>query len=81
MQDKNQYNDKNLRDGYWEEYYSSGTLYRQINYKNGKIEGKYQSYFEDGSRSFIGYWKNNEYIGFWQDFQVNDLIIYSFYAR
>jgi antitoxin component YwqK of YwqJK toxin-antitoxin module len=48
MQDKRQYNEQNQAHGYWEVYYSNGTLHFKGLFVNGGAVGPYESYSESG---------------------------------
>jgi len=38
----NKYNDKGLKEGYWEEHYQREKVVRKLNYLNGKLHGLYK---------------------------------------
>jgi antitoxin component YwqK of YwqJK toxin-antitoxin module len=46
------------------EYYDSGKLKREENYKNGKLEGSTKSYYERGALKTEIYYKNGKAEGF-----------------
>ena len=46
------------------EYYDSGKLKREENYKNGKLEGITKSYYESGALKTEIYYKNGKAEGF-----------------
>ncbi len=46
--EKNQYNENGEQHGYWESYWSNGTLSSKGNYINGKQDGYWESYHYDG---------------------------------
>ena len=37
-----------VKNGVEKTYYPNGVLWLELNYKNGKLEGKQKAYFEDG---------------------------------
>ena len=49
MQDKRPLNEQNQAHGYWEVYYSDGTLHFKGLFVNSDVFGPYESYSEDGS--------------------------------
>jgi len=45
----NQFNDKGLKEGYWEDYYSNGNLSYKGNYNNDECVGYWEWYDYDDS--------------------------------
>ena len=54
-----------LRHGECLKYYPNGTLTLRTNYTNGKLNGKFEAFFENGKPEMIGQYKNNLREGQW----------------
>ena len=54
----NQYNDKRLKEGYWEETFTYEEVVRKANYLNGKLHGLYESYRLNGNLLYKGNYIN-----------------------
>jgi antitoxin component YwqK of YwqJK toxin-antitoxin module len=52
----------NRKTGLWKEYYCSGSLKNELNFADGKVNGEAVMYYENGSISECGTWKNNRWI-------------------
>lgn len=48
--------------GVWKEYYNNGTIKNIITFKNGKPEGLFTCYQENGKIIETGIWKNNRWV-------------------
>jgi antitoxin component YwqK of YwqJK toxin-antitoxin module len=44
----NQFNDKGQKHGYWEDYWSNGSLFYKGNFINGERSGHWELYNENG---------------------------------
>jgi TonB family protein len=49
------------KNGKYKEWYDNGQLYKDIDYKNGKIDGKLITYWEDGSMKRMDNFKRGEF--------------------
>jgi antitoxin component YwqK of YwqJK toxin-antitoxin module len=61
----NQRNENNERHGYWEHYYSDGTLMFKGYYINGKANGYWKEYHRNGTLWYKRNYLNGREIGFW----------------
>jgi antitoxin component YwqK of YwqJK toxin-antitoxin module len=49
----NRINENRLKQGTWKEFYSNNTPKREINYKDGKLDGLYKEYDENGKITLL----------------------------
>jgi antitoxin component YwqK of YwqJK toxin-antitoxin module len=54
-----------LRNGEWKQYYHGGAICLKSYYVDGKLEGTYEVWFENGRPEFSGKYKNDAREGFW----------------
>jgi antitoxin component YwqK of YwqJK toxin-antitoxin module len=54
-----------IKQGEWIQYYPSGALCLKSNYYNGKVDGKFEVWFENGRKEFSGQYKNDSRDGVW----------------
>jgi antitoxin component YwqK of YwqJK toxin-antitoxin module len=47
----NRNDDRNIRQGLWQEYYDNGLVKKEMYYKNGELDGPYKEYTEGGELS------------------------------
>ncbi|MBI5540923.1 MAG: hypothetical protein HY951_12740 [Bacteroidia bacterium] len=52
------------KDGEWKYYYPNGKLQYIINYKLGLMNGKYESYLENGEKEIMKFYKNDTLIDY-----------------
>jgi antitoxin component YwqK of YwqJK toxin-antitoxin module len=64
MQDKRPLNEQNQAHGYWEVYYSHGTLHFKGLFVNSDVVGPYESYSESGSLVLKANFLNRKIHGF-----------------
>lgn len=57
-----------MKDGFWEVYYSDGTLRMKGTYLNGEQDGFWEYYYEDGTPDMIGSYIDGVQDGFWEYF-------------
>ena len=57
--------DAGKKEGDWKDYFDSGKLRDEGNYKNNQKEGKWKYYFQNGKIEETGAFKNNRYTGEW----------------
>lgn len=56
-------NDLEIKHGLTKEFYQSGQLKAEVNFDNGKIDGRLKAYFESGQIAEISNWKNDSLNG------------------
>lgn len=65
-----EYNSKGNRDGEWYFYYKNGVLKAVVNYKDGKFNGAYKDFYDNGLPESDGFYKNGnvngEFINFYR---------------
>ena len=49
-----------IKDGYWVRFYENGNVFEEKNYKEGKLDGEYKLYNEDGSFRERSFFKDGE---------------------
>ena len=82
IQDKQPYNEKGQRHGYWELYHSNGKLAYKGIYINGEDYGLRERYFSNGQLRYKGNFINNKLYGLWEGYYSNGKIDYKeYYAR
>ena len=54
-----------IKQGVWIQYYPSGAVCLKSNYLDGKINGKFEAWFENGGIEFSGQYKNDSRDGLW----------------
>lgn len=57
-------------------YHDNGTVSQEGNYLNGKLQGVWTSFKEDGSKLVVGEYKNGEKVGkwfFWSDETLSEV--------
>jgi antitoxin component YwqK of YwqJK toxin-antitoxin module len=54
-----------LKNGEWLKYYQNGALILKTFYVNGKLNGKFEAFFDNGKPEFIGQYKNDLKDGLW----------------
>ncbi len=62
----NEFNDKGLKEGYWEVYSSNGNIWSNGNYINDKCMGYWEDYYFNGNLFRKGEYYYDEYIGYWE---------------
>jgi antitoxin component YwqK of YwqJK toxin-antitoxin module len=55
----------NLKTGQWSQYYPDGQECLRANYVAGKLEGKYEVFYDNGKPEFIGQYRNDARDGTW----------------
>lgn len=55
----------NIKEGRWCQYYTDEVLCVKSQYKNGKLIGKFETFFPDGKKEIIGYYNNDTRNGEW----------------
>ena len=55
-----QFDENNLKTGYWEVYWRNGKLWYKGNYINGNKEGYWVYYWDNGNIRFKGHYKNGK---------------------
>ena len=76
----NQFNDKGLKEVYWEAYYSNGNLWYKGNFSNDKSVGYCEEYYLNGSLYCKGEFNYDEYLGYWEWYYIDgNLVIKEFY--
>ena len=56
MNNINQINEKGIRQGYWERYWSNNILWHRGNYINGKKFGYWEWYYKNGELRYKEYY-------------------------
>jgi len=78
----NQRNEKENREGYWEEYYNNGQLDYKGHYKDGVLDGYWERYYYNGQLWRKGHYKDGKREGYWEFFYDNGQLYYKeFLAR
>ena len=54
----NRSDERNVKQGFWQEYYDNGKVKKEMYYKNGELDGPYKEYNEDGNLSLRLNYKN-----------------------
>tara|TARA_B100001250_G_C19732176_1_gene759041 strand:- start:182 stop:805 length:624 start_codon:yes stop_codon:yes gene_type:complete len=62
------------KEGISEIYYENGNLKVQANYRYGKLNGSFISYYKNGVVESEGYYKNHQRKGFWKFYYENGQI-------
>jgi antitoxin component YwqK of YwqJK toxin-antitoxin module len=57
-------------------YYPNGSICLKSKYQNGKINGKFEVWFENGSLQFSGQYKNDAREGIWYIYNIDGSIKY-----
>ena len=65
---------KENHEGIWELYYSNGKLKIQANYRYGKLNGSFISYYQNGGVESEGSYKDHQRKGFWKFYHENGQI-------
>ena len=68
-------NQTTLYSGVFKEKFSNGFLKVEINIQNGKPEGTYILYFENGKPNEIRAYRNGEFHGVWRTYNVGGMLI------
>jgi antitoxin component YwqK of YwqJK toxin-antitoxin module len=66
-----EFNDNNLKTGYWEEYYSNGNLDSKGNYINSSRDGYWEWYHANGNLWMKGKFVNGNRDGYWEFYWEN----------
>ena len=66
-----QFNKKWQAHGYWERYYSDGTLWYKGNYIDGKPDGCWEEYWSNGILMNKGCYANGERTGYWRWYNID----------
>lgn len=61
----------NIKNGVEKTYYPNGVLWLELNYKNGKLEGKQKAYFEDGKIQTEDEYINDKRNGLYKGYSSN----------
>lgn len=64
----------NLKIGVWKKYFPNNKLASSIHFYNGRPNGEYLIYFEDGTLQEIGTWVNNKQIGVFKRYYENGIL-------
>src|SRR5574343_1309413 len=64
-----------LYSGEFKEYFGSGALKLEMNIKDGKPEGAYIVYFENGKPNEVRSYRNGDYHGLWRTYNEAGLLI------
>jgi antitoxin component YwqK of YwqJK toxin-antitoxin module len=75
----NQYNDKGLKEGYWEFYYLNGNLMYKGVYINGLKDGYWEFYYLNGNLMYKGYFINGKFSGYREEYNGGNIIEKQFY--
>jgi antitoxin component YwqK of YwqJK toxin-antitoxin module len=65
-----------IKQGEWIQYYPSVKVLLKSNYSDGKINGKFEVWFENGTIEYSGQYKNDSRDGLWIIFNENGTIKY-----
>ncbi len=72
----NEYNDKGLKEGYWERYYSNGNLNYRGNYINDTKNGYWEvHYYVNGNLCRSGNYINDNKNGYWEMYEIDGNLI------
>jgi antitoxin component YwqK of YwqJK toxin-antitoxin module len=66
-----EFDEKNLRNGYWEGYFSNGKIKWKGNYINGKKDGYWVIYYFNGNLMWKGNYVNGIEEGYWENYYYN----------
>ena len=70
------FQNNNIKEGIYKQYYSNGQLLAECNYINGKKVGKYIKYYYNGQKLLECYYINNKIDGYLKIYKSNgDLFI------
>lgn len=67
---------KDFRQGEWIQYHPNGIIFLKSNYLNGKINGRFEVWFEAGKIQFSGQYKNDTRDGPWNIYNIDGTIRY-----
>jgi antitoxin component YwqK of YwqJK toxin-antitoxin module len=65
-----------IKQGEWIQYYPSGAVMLKTNYLDGKLNGKFEVWFENGAPEYSGQYKNDSKDGLWTILNENGTIKY-----
>lgn len=54
-----------VKHGEWTKYYPDGTLTMRTSYVNGKLDGRFEAFFENGKPEFSGQYRSDVREGLW----------------
>jgi antitoxin component YwqK of YwqJK toxin-antitoxin module len=66
----------NVREGEWTQYHSSGNPFIKSTYNQGRLEGKFEVWFENGQIQYSGNYRNNLREGKWLIYNDNGSLKY-----
>lgn len=79
-EEKNNFNEKGEKNGYWEEYYDNGIIQSKGTYVDGDKEGYWEFYDTNGKLRMSGFYKTNKKSGNWSLYNNGNLISTKFYT-
>ena len=65
-----------IKQGEWLQYYSTGAVHLKSSYLDGKINGKFEVWFDNGTLEFSGQYKNDRRDGLWTIFNQDGSVKY-----
>jgi antitoxin component YwqK of YwqJK toxin-antitoxin module len=71
-----QFDENNLKTGYWEVYWRNGKLYSKGNYLNGSLDGYWEAYRRNENLMWKGNFKDGIKEGYWEYYCYNGDLIY-----
>ena len=77
LERKNEYENGKIKDGLRKNYHWNGRLWNRANYTNGKINGLWEEFRDDGTLGMKVMMKDGEAEGLWEVFYDNGQIYYS----